>query len=38
MMKKLLICITMMILFSNPVIAESEADMVKDNVVSAEKN
>jgi len=37
-MKKLLICITMMILFSNPVFAESEADKVKDNVVSAEKN
>lgn len=37
-MKKLLICIAMLLLFVNPVFAESEPGKVKDNVVSAEKN
>jgi len=37
-MKKLLIFIALLLLFSNPVFAESEADKVIDNVVSAEKN
>lgn len=37
-MKKLLICIAMMLLFTNPVFAESELGKVKDNGVSAEKN
>jgi hypothetical protein len=37
-MKKLLICIAMMLLFANPVLAESDAGKVKDNVVSAEKD
>lgn len=37
-MNKLLICIAMMLLFTNPVFAESEPGKVKDNVVSAEKN
>jgi hypothetical protein len=37
-MKKLLICIAMMLLFANPVFAESEPGNVKDNGVSAEKN
>lgn len=37
-MKKLLICIAMMLLFTNSVFAESELGKVKDNGVSAEKN
>jgi hypothetical protein len=37
-MKKLLICIAMMLLFTNPVLAESEPGKVKDNGVSVEKN
>ncbi len=37
-MKKLLIFISLLLLFSNPVFAESEADKAKDNVVSAEKD
>ena len=37
-MKKLLFCIAMTLLFTNPVFAESEAEKVKDNGVSAEKN
>jgi len=37
-MKKLLVCIAMMLLFTNPVFAESELGTVKDNGVSAEKN
>ena len=37
-MKKLLICIAMMLLFANPVFAESEPGNAKDNGVSAEKN
>ena len=37
-MKKLLICITMMLLFTNPVFAESAPGNVKDNGISAEKN
>ena len=37
-MKKLLICIAMMLLFANPVFAESESGNAKDNGVSAEKN
>ncbi|MGR3293408.1 MAG: hypothetical protein ACUZ9M_05240 [Candidatus Scalindua sp.] len=37
-MKKLLIYIAMMFLFVNPVLAESEAGNVEDNVVSIEKD
>jgi hypothetical protein len=37
-MMKLLICIALMLLFVNPVLAESEADKVKVDVVSAEKD
>ena len=37
-MKKILICIAMMLLFVNPVLAESDTGKVKDNVVSAEEN
>ncbi len=37
-MKKLLICIAMMLLFANPFFAESEDRKVEDNVVVAEKN
>ncbi|MBC8548703.1 MAG: hypothetical protein H8D23_03535 [Candidatus Brocadiales bacterium] len=37
-MNKLLFCIAMMLLFANPVLAESEADKVKVDVVSAEKD
>ena len=37
-MKKLLICIAMMLLFTNPVFSESELGKVKDSGVSAEKN
>ncbi len=37
-MNRILVWITMMILLANPVLAESEADKVKDNVVSAEKD
>ncbi|MGR3301400.1 MAG: hypothetical protein ACUZ8I_02740 [Candidatus Scalindua sp.] len=37
-MKKLLICFAMMLLFTNPVFAESEPGKVKNNGVSAEKN
>lgn len=37
-MKKLLICIAMMLLFVNPVFAETEDRKVEDNVVVAEKN
>ncbi len=37
-MKKLLICIAVMLLVANPVFAENEAGEVKDNVVSAEKD
>lgn len=37
-MKKLLICIAMMLLFANPVLAESEAGIVEDSVVSVENN
>lgn len=37
-MKKLLICIAMMLLFINPLFAESEIGKVKENVVSAEKS
>ena len=37
-MKQLVICIAMMLLFSNPIFAQSEAGKVKDNVVSEEKD
>ncbi len=37
-MKKLLVCIALLLLFVNPVIAESETDRIKVDVVSAEKN
>jgi len=37
-MKKLLICIAMMLLFANPVFAENENGKVKDNEVAAEKS
>ena len=37
-MKKLLICIAMILLFANPVFAESKDGKVKDKVVAAEKN
>lgn len=37
-MKKLLICIAMMLLITNPVFAASESGKVKDSGVSAEKS
>jgi len=37
-MKKLLICIAMMLLFANPVFAESENGKVKDNEVKRLRN
>jgi hypothetical protein len=37
-MKKLLICIAMVLLFVNPVLAKSEAGNVEGNAVSVEKN
>ena len=37
-MRKLLVCIAMIVFFASPVFAESEKAKVKNNVVSAEKN
>ncbi len=37
-MRKLLDCIALLLLFVNPVIAESEADRVKVDVASTEKD
>jgi opacity protein-like surface antigen len=37
-MKKLLLCVVMMLLFAYPALAEGETDKVKENVVSTENN
>jgi hypothetical protein len=37
-MKKLLLCVVMMLLFAYPALAVGETDKVKENVVSAEKD
>jgi len=37
-MNKMLFCIAMMLLLTNPVLAESDSDKVKDDLPSAERN